>query len=217
MTIRILLADDHPIVLAGIRAIVERAPDIELVAEATSGAAALRLLREVAPDVLVLDLSLPDLNGIGLAKRALAERPDVKLLALTAHEDRARVHQALDAGICGYVLKRSAAELLVQAIRAVMVGGLYVDPAVSRHALDRSTDPSAGLRRAQRREGLSEREEAVLRLAATGFTSKEIAAQLDLSAKSVETYKARGSEKLGLQTRIDLMRYASNQGWLENL
>jgi DNA-binding NarL/FixJ family response regulator len=212
---RIVLADDHPIVLSGLRNLVRAEKDFELVGEASSGLAALRIIREERPDIAVLDISMPELNGIVLGRRLAAEMPALRILVLTLHEDRASLNQALEAGVQGYILKRSAAENLVQAIRAVMVGGLYIDPAIvgrvfaskrtsARQAANKGVSPA-----------LTERETEVLRLAALGFTNKEIALRLDVGVKSVETYKARGLEKLGLKTRAELVRYASGQGWLD--
>ena len=212
---RIVLADDHPIVLDGLRNLIRAEADFELVGEAASGLAALRVIRERQPDVAVLDISMPEINGIVLSRRLAAEAPQVSVLMLTLHEDRAYLNQALEAGVRGYVLKRSAVENLVQAIRAVLVGGLYVDPAISSRTQDgkRSSgkaDPQNG-----NAPALTERESAVLKMASLGFTNKEIASRLDVGVKSVETYKARGLEKLGLKTRAELVRYASTQGWLD--
>ena len=214
-TTRVVLADDHPVVLAGIKALLQAAPDIELVGEATTGAAALQLTIRTAPDVGVIDISMPGLNGIDLARRVAEECPDVKLLVLTVHEDRAYVQQLLQAGVRGYLLKRSAAEDLLRAIRAIAEGGVYLDPAVADKA---TVDPvrkssSAAPRRAE----LSQREADVLRLTALGFSNKEIAARIDVSVKTVETYKARAADKLGLRTRADIVRYGAAQGWLDDL
>lgn len=213
--IRIVLADDHPIVLDGLRNLIGAEADFALVGEAASGLAALKIIRERRPDVAVLDISMPELNGITLSRRLAGEMPDVRLLVLTLHEDRAYLNQALEAGVRGYVLKRSAVENLVQAIRAVMAGGCYVDPAIA----DRVVDGKRPGKRAAAKRGavpcLTERETEVLRMAALGFTNKEIAARLDVGIKSIETYKARGLDKLGLKTRAELVRYASGQGWLE--
>lgn len=213
---RVALADDHPVVLAGIKALLQSAPEIELVGEATSGAAALKLITEAAPDVGVIDISMPDLNGVDLARRLGEACPRVKLLALTVHEDRAYVQQLLQAGARGYLLKRSAAEDLIRAIRAVAAGGVYLDPAVADKALPASNARGTGSAGAGTLE-LSPREADVLRLTAQGFSNKEIAAQLDVSVKTVETYKARGAEKLGLGTRADIVRYGASQGWLDDL
>jgi DNA-binding NarL/FixJ family response regulator len=213
--IRIVLADDHPIVLDGLRNLVRAESDFELAGEAPSGLAALKVVREQRPDVAVLDISMPELNGIVLCRRLTGEFPQLRVLVLTLHEDRAYLKQALEAGARGYILKRSAVENLVQGIRTVMLGGTYVDPAIAgrlfdgkgiyaRPASSRSTAPA-----------LTERETEVLRMAALGFTNKEIACRLDVGVKSVETYKARGLDKLGLKTRAELVRYASVQGWLE--
>jgi DNA-binding NarL/FixJ family response regulator len=213
--IRIVLADDHPIVLDGLRNLIGAEADFELVGQAASGLAALKMIREKKPDVAVLDISMPELNGIVLSRRLAAEMPDLRVLVLTLHEDRAYLNQALEAGVRGYILKRSAVENLVQAIRAVMVGGLYVDPAIVGRVLEgqrASARPSAGKGAAP---ALTEREADVLKLAALGFTNKEIASRLDVGVKSIETYKARGLEKLGLKSRAELVRYASGQGWLE--
>ena len=139
---RIVLADDHPIVLDGLRGLIEAQPDLDLVGEATSGLAALRIIKEQNPDLAVIDISMPELNGISLGRRLAVELPSVKLLVLTLHEDRAYLKQALDAGIRGYILKRSAAENLVQAIRAVLIGDLYVDPAIAGRVFQSSPSMS---------------------------------------------------------------------------
>jgi len=158
---------------------------------------------------------MPEMNGIVLSRRLAGEMPALRVLVLTLHEDRAYLNQALEAGVRGYILKRSAVENLVQAIRAVMVGGLYVDPAIVGRVLDgqrASARPSGGKGTAP---ALTDREADVLKMVALGFTNKEIASRLDVGVKSVETYKARGLEKLGLKTRAELVRYASGQGWLD--
>jgi DNA-binding NarL/FixJ family response regulator len=212
---RIVLADDHPIVLDGLRNLIRAEDDFELVGEAASGLAALKVIREKLPDVAVLDISMPELNGILLSRRLAGELPALRILVLTLHEDRAYLNQALEAGVRGYVLKRSAVENLVQAIRAVMVGGVYVDPAIVGRVFDGKRASARQFASKGASPALTDREADVLRMAALGFTNKEIASRLDVGVKSVETYKARGLEKLGLRTRAELVRYASGQGWLE--
>ena len=213
--IRIVLADDHPIVLDGLRNLIRAEPDFALVGEAASGLSALKIVREQRPDVAVLDISMPELNGIVLSRRLNGEMPGLRLLVLTLHEDRAYLNQALEAGVRGYVLKRSAVENLVQAIRAVMVGGLYIDPAIVGRVFESKQVNKRLLARKGVAPALTEREADVLKMAALGFTNKEIASRLDVGVKSIETYKARGLEKLGLKTRAELVRYASGQGWLD--
>jgi DNA-binding NarL/FixJ family response regulator len=212
---RIVLADDHPIVLDGLRNLVSAEEDFQLVGEAASGLSALKLIRDKRPDVAVLDISMPELNGIVLSRRLAGEMPDLRLLVLTLHEDRAYLNQALEAGVRGYVLKRSAVENLVQAIRAVMVGGLYIDPAIVGRVFDGNRIHKKLAARKGVSPALTDREADVLKMAALGFTNKEIASRLDVGVKSVETYKARGLEKLGVKTRAELVRYASGQGWLD--
>jgi DNA-binding NarL/FixJ family response regulator len=212
---RIVLADDHPIVLDGLRNLLRAEDDFELVGEATSGLSALKLVREKRPDVAVLDISMPELNGIVLSRRLAGEMPDIRLLVLTLHEDRAYLNQALEAGVRGYVLKRSAVENLVQAVRAVMVGGLYIDPAIVGRVFDGNKVGKKHTARKGAAPALTDREAEVLKMASLGFTNKEIASRLDVGVKSVETYKARGLEKVGLKTRAELVRYASGQGWLD--
>jgi DNA-binding NarL/FixJ family response regulator len=215
-TTRIVLADDHPIVLSGLRSLIAAADDLELVAEARSGTEALKVIREKKPDVAVIDISMPELNGIVLSRRLAKEAASVKILILTLHEDRAYLRQAIDAGVCGYVLKRSAAEGLVRAIRAVVTGGLYVDPAIANRLFDSTSRQGTGPRSGGMPD-LTDREGDVLKLVALGYTNKEIARQLDVGVKSVETYKSRGVEKLGLKTRAEIVRYASAQGWLSDI
>jgi DNA-binding NarL/FixJ family response regulator len=211
---RVVLADDHPIVLDGLRALIKAQDDLELVGEATSGLTALRIIKEQKPDLAVIDISMPELNGIALGRRLADELPAVKLLVLTLHEDRAYLKQALDAGIRGYVLKRTAAENLAAAIRAVLSGGLYVDPAIAGRVFQQNARNSGRAGAESGGSALTDREAEVLKLVALGFTNKEIARRLDVGVKSVETYRARGSEKLDIKTRAELVRYAAAQGWL---
>ena len=211
---RIVLADDHPIVLAGLRNLIQPESDLEIVGEASNGLAALKVIRERQPDIAVVDLSMPELNGILLTRRLALEMPSVRVLALTLHEDRAFLKQAIDAGVRGYVLKRSAAESLVHAIRAVLACGLYVDPAIANSLFEVNPKRVSQHRSNAITLELTDRETKVLKCVALGFTNKEIANQLNVGVKSIETYKARGLQKLGFKSRVQLVRYASTQGWL---
>jgi DNA-binding NarL/FixJ family response regulator len=211
---RVVLADDHPITLAGLRMLIEADPDFEVVAAATSGPEALDAIVATKPDVAILDISLPQMNGIALARHLAKDCPAVGVIALTSHEDRGYLDQALDAGVRGYVLKKSTAASLSHAIRGVLVGGLYIDPAI---AGDRFAPPRRSKRRAAGPAPLTERETEVLKFVARGLTNKEIASRLDLSPKSVETYRARGTAKAGLKTRSDIVRFASLRGWFADV
>ncbi|MEH2529341.1 DNA-binding NarL/FixJ family response regulator [Bradyrhizobium sp. AZCC 1588] len=210
--IRIALVDDHPVVLAGIRALLQGVPEVELVGEANTGTTGLKAICECSPDIAVIDLSLPDISGLELARRLSKRCPAVKIIALTVHEDRAYIHPALEAGARGYLLKRSAGDELLRAIRAVNEGVIYLDPAIA----DKASTSAPELTSADNGDGgeLSRREEDVLKLVAQGFSNKQIAGELEVSVKSVETYKARASEKKGLHSRADIVRYGIRRGWL---
>lgn len=211
--IRVFLADDHGVVRESLRALLAAHSGIEVVGEAADGAGAVDGAAALKPDVVVMDVAMPGLNGAKATERLKKACPAVKVLALTAHEDRAYLRQLLDAGASGYVLKRAAAGDLVRAIRVVGAGGFYLDPALAAHVA-RGFVSAAAARGALAGTELSDREEEVVRLIAEGFGNKQIAARLTLSVKTVETYKARSLEKLGLRDRIDLVRYARQQGWL---
>jgi DNA-binding NarL/FixJ family response regulator len=211
--LRIVMADDHPIVLCGLKALVQGDPRLQIVGEARDGRSALRLALSLRPDVVVLDISMPEMNGAEVAKALLAEQPDCRILVLSVHEDRATLRQLLDLGVAGYLVKRSAADDLVRAIHAVAAGGTYLDPAIAGKIVGGSTQGSARLNGGPNVE-LSERETDVLRLIANGHSNKEISARLAISVKTIETYKARAMEKLGFKTRVDVVRYAAGKGWL---
>jgi DNA-binding NarL/FixJ family response regulator len=213
--IRVALADDHPVVLAGIGALLRSEADLNVVGEATTGEEALSLISQTRPDVAVVDISLPGLSGMELARRIGESCPEVKLLTLTVHEDRAYVQPMLQSGARGYLLKRSAAEDLLRAIRVVAEGGLYLDPAIAEKAIA-APAPNGGDANGASCE-LSPREEEVLRLAARGFSNKEVAARLEVSVKTVETYKSRGMDKLSLRSRAEIVSYGACHGWLDGL
>lgn len=212
--LRVLMVDDHPVVLAGLKALVAGDPRLQIVGEARDGRTALALAHALRPDIVVLDISLPELTGAMVASALHAELPECRVLVLTVHEDRAYLRQLLEAGAAGYLLKRSAAEELIRAIHVVAAGGVYLDPAIAGKAVGRSDAPPTGSTQISDAV-LSERETEVLRLVAGGHSNKEIATVLCISVKTVETYKARAMEKLGFRSRVDLVRYASGRGWLE--
>jgi DNA-binding NarL/FixJ family response regulator len=211
--LRVLMVDDHPIVLAGLRALVEAEPDFQVIGKAGDGRNALRLAKQLLPDIVVLDISMPEMNGIEVATALLAERPQCRVLVLTVHEDRAYLRQLVEAGVSGYLLKRSASDELIRALHAVASGGMYLDPAIAGKVVGRTFRGSLHPQPGQAAE-LSEREADVLRLVAGGHSNKEISARLNISVKTVETYKARAMDKLGYRSRVEVVRYAAEQGWL---
>ena len=211
--LRIMVADDHPVVLAGVKALIDAAGDMVVVGEALEGRSALKLATQLQPDVMVLDISMPGLSGPKIAEQLRQSSPRTRILMHSVHEDKGYLRQALELGAGGYILKRSSGDQLVRAIRSVAEGGLYIDPLIAGKLVGGSSqkhDVEIGSG-----AELSERESEVLKLTAAGYSHKEIAAQLQVSIKSVETYKARGMEKLGFETRVDLVRYASRKGWFD--
>jgi DNA-binding NarL/FixJ family response regulator len=210
----VFLADDHAVVLEGLKSLVNAQADMEVVGAAGDGEAACAQVPQLRPDVVVLDISMPGLSGARAAERLHQECPQVKVLALTIHEDKGYLRQLLEAGASGYVLKRAAAEELIRAIRTVAAGGVYLDPALAGKVVRGFVRKQPGNEVAEEAE-LSDREVAVVRLIASGYSNKEIAGQLAISVKTVETYKARSLEKLGLHSRADLVRHALQQGWLQ--
>jgi len=213
--LRVLMADDHPIVLAGMKALVAAESDLDIVGEARDGRTALQLAKDLRPDAAVLDIAMPGMNGLEVAQVLRAEAPEIRVIILTVHEDRAYLRQLLEVGVSAYLLKRSAAEELVRAIHAVAEGGLYLDPAIAGKVVGATTRsaPNSALNTPAE---LSERETEVLRLLAEGHTSKEISSRLAISVKTVETYKARAMDKLRFKSRVDVVRYAASRGWLRD-
>lgn len=209
--LRIFLADDHAVVREGVKSLINAQNGMMVVGEAEDGEAAVRQILECCPDVVVMDVSLPRLSGARATAAIREGCPQSKVLAFTMHEDRSYLLEVMGAGASGYVLKRAAAADLARAIRAVASGGTYLDPEMARKVMDRVLQaPGTGAPEAE----LSNREMEVLRLIAQGYSNKEVAAQLNLSVKTVETYKTRGMEKVGLDSRVDLVRYARDRNWL---
>lgn len=209
-TIRVALSDDHPIVLSGLRELINSEPDMQVVCESRNGLQARAAILEHKPDVAVIDISMPELNGIALTRQLAEEAPAVRTMLLTLHEDRSYLQQAFNAGARAYILKRSATECLISAIRSVATGGQYVDPAL--HTAVENTGVVSSAPRLD--VALSHREADVLKQTALGLSLKEIASHLAIGIKTVETHKSRAMDKLGLTSRVELMRYAALQGWL---
>lgn len=212
--LRIFLADDHAMVREGLKRLIESEPDLKVDGEAADGVEAVAGALRSRPDVVILDLSMPRMNGAEATRQLRASRPDLKVIALTVHEDRSYLHELLEAGASGYVLKRAAGEELIRAIRAVAAGGTYVDQRIVGNLITALIHPPGGSEVPI--DKLSERELTVLRLIASGYTNKEIAAQLNVSVKTIETYKARSMEKLGLRSRVDIVRIANEHGWFRH-
>jgi two-component system response regulator NreC len=214
--LRILLADDHAVVREGLKTLINAQPDMEVVGEASDGLGVWEQARDCRPDVVIMDISMPQLNGAAATAQIKQHDPDVKVLALSVHEDTGYLRQALEAGAAGYVLKRAAADTLIQAIRIVAEGGVYLDPLIAGKVASSLVGRPIVGGEAPAAE-LSEREADVIRLIAQGYSNKEIATQLGLSVKTVETYKARAMEKLKLDSRVAIVRYALQRGWLQEL
>jgi DNA-binding NarL/FixJ family response regulator len=211
--VRVLMADDHPAVLAGMKTLVASDPNLQLVGEAGDGPSALALARTLRPNVTVLDLSMPGMNGIEVTAALRTELPGCRVMILSVHEDAGYLRQSLASGAFGYVLKRSAADHLVPAIHAVAAGEAYVDPAIAGKlavAAEREAPPIVQRLPAR----LNEPESAVLHLVAAGHSNKQVALRLNLSLRSTEALRSRAMAKVGLRSRVELVRFARAQGWL---
>jgi two-component system, NarL family, response regulator NreC len=206
--IRVFLAEDHEMVRQGLRLLIDGQPDMEVVGEAGNGGTAVEHVSRLGPDVAVLDISMPEMNGLLAAREIRHQAPHTAIVALTRYSDAAYVHELLAAGATGYVLKQSASTELLHAIRSAARGEQHLDAAISNRR-ERGRDGAAAAT-----SSITEREREVLRLMARGHTNKEIAAALDVAVKTVEVHKANAMRKLGLAGRIDVMRYAHLQGWL---
>ncbi len=213
---RVLIADDHAILRAGLRLLLEAQPDMEIVGEANNGAEVLAQAETVQPDLILLDLTMPGLGGLEVLPLLRQRSPHSRVLILTMHDDEGYLHQALQAGAAGYVLKKAVDSELVNAIRAVTRGETYVHSAMTQKLLGNMLPEQPLLAAGENPwQTLSEREFDVLRLVALGYTNAKIAERLSLSVKTVETYRARGMEKLGLRTRAQLVRSALAHGLLD--
>lgn len=208
---RVFLIDDHGVLRHGLRLLIDSQPDMEVVGETDRGrGAAEAVIRAGGADVVVLDVSMPDTTGPSIAAELRDALPSTKIVTLTRHGEKAYVQQMLQNGANGYVLKQTAGDVLIAAIRTVLGGGTYLDPAVA----GKMFESIAAVRGAVSDE-LTSREREVLTMVAYGHTNKEIAATLGITVKTVETHKANGMQKLDITSRADLVRYALSQGWLE--
>ena len=211
MSIRILLADDHKITRQGLRSLLEKQPDLEVVAEAEEGRTAVDLVQELVPNVVIMDVSMPDLNGMEATRQIVAEFPNVKIIALSMHSDSLFVTEMLRSGASGYLLKDCAFEELERAIRTVMANKTYLSPGISGVVVD---DYLHRLSRADfsNSEVLSDREREVLQLVAEGKSTKKIALKLHISTKTVETHRRQVMNKLDIHTVAELTKYAIRKG-----
>jgi DNA-binding NarL/FixJ family response regulator len=214
--IRILLADDHTVVRQGLRRVLEEHPDWHVVAEASDGREAVRQAREHRPDIAILDVAMPLLNGIEATRQIVRHVPGVRVLVLSMHADETYVTQVLHAGAAGYLLKDSADVDLLRAVDAVVHGKSFFSPAIARLMLDDFVkDRSADHGAIDRYESLSEREREVFQLVAEGKANKEIATLLGISPSTVETHRARILEKLDVHSAVDIVLYAVRRGLIK--
>ena len=211
MSVRILLADDHGIIRQGLRSLLEKQPDIEVVAEAEDGRKALGLVRELVPDIAIMDITMPNLNGVDATRRIVGEFPEVKIIALSIHSNRRFVADMLKAGASGYILKECLFDELVQAIRTVVAGSIYLSPRITGVVVDDYVErllTTADLQPTV----LTEREHEVLQLLAEGKSMKQIALELYVSTKAIEANRRRIMEKLDIHSVAELTKYAVREG-----
>jgi len=210
--IKVLLAEDHVMVREGTREFVQREPDMEVVGEAGDGEEAVRLAKELKPDVVVMDIAMPKLNGVEATKQIKAAAPSIAVLILTAYDYDQYIFALLEAGAAGYLLKGVRVHELIDAIRAVYAGESVLHPVVARRVVDRLVAP--GRSEVEAIEPLSQREMEVLKLAATGISNKDIAQQLFLSPRTVQVHLGNIFSKLGVASRTEAVLYALRKGWL---
>jgi DNA-binding NarL/FixJ family response regulator len=210
--VRVFLADDHKIVREGLTLLINNEPDMEVVGEAESVRTTVALVERLRPDVVVMDISMPGMNGLKATERLAKLSPATSILTLTRHRDEGYVLPLLAAGTKGYVLKQSSSAELLRAIRAVAAGQIYLDPAVAGHAFVAASWRDT---KTAHETSLSRREEEVLRLIARGLLNKEVAARLNISIKTAEAHKANAMVKLGMTSRVDIVNFAVLNGWLE--
>ncbi len=208
MAIKVLIADDHAIVRAGLRALINAETDLVLVGEATGGVDAIEQVKSLVPDILVLDISMPDLDGIEVIKSLSKNGVNCKILVLTVHEDEALLREVLKLGASGYIIKHAAETELISAINAVFRGDLYIHPKMIRTLIEPEKRHSKKLN--VNHEPLTAREQEVLRLIVQGYTNKQVAEELNISTRTVEGHRANLTEKLGIRNRVDLLRYAKS-------
>jgi DNA-binding NarL/FixJ family response regulator len=213
MSIRILIADDHGLIRAGLRALLEDVPDMQVVGEAADGHAVLRLTAELQPDIVLMDISMPGLNGIEATRRLSEVSPQTRVLALTVHEEEGMLREMIRAGAFGYIIKRAIESELINAIQVISQGHMYVDPAMTS-ALFKDLSPHAASPQ-DVTEALTPREVDVLRLLARGYTNRQIAQELNISPRTVEGHRASLVSKLGFSGRVELMNYAEEHGLLD--
>ncbi|MDZ4669672.1 MAG: response regulator transcription factor [Phototrophicales bacterium] len=211
--IRIVLADDHTVLRSGLRLLLDNQPHLQVVAEASNGIQALSMTQQHQPDVLLLDINMPEADGLSIIPQVRQTSPQTKILILTMHEDGNYLQQAIQAGAVGYLLKKVADVELLMAIEAVMRNEIYVHSAMTQYLIKPPTAPATEIDPWQ---SLSEREFDVLKRVVLGYTNTEIAEELFLSQKTVETYRARGMEKLNITTRAQLVESALAHGHLES-
>lgn len=217
-TINLVLADDHAMVRAGTRQLLERQPDIKVVGEAADGLEAVQLVRDLEPDLVVMDVRMPKMSGVEATRRIKEEHPDVAVLVLTAHDDDEYVFALLQAGANGYLLKTAEMEELIKAIRTVMAGQSSLDPAVAGKVVAQFAsgrplpDLLAGVQ--DEYDGLTERELQILRLVGQGLTNKEIGKQLFISDRTVQAHLSNIFSKLGVGSRTEAVMHAVRKGWI---
>lgn len=212
--IRVILADDHAVVREGTRQLLEREPDIQVVGEATNGSEAVRMVEQLRPKVVVMDVRMPGMGGVEATKAIKSRFTDVEVLVMTAYEDDEFVFTLLEAGASGYLLKTAPVKELVKAIREVAEGQSALDPSIARKVLRQFTDGGPRKKQEEFYEALTEREQEVLRLLAEGKTNKEIAEVLVISDRTVQTHLSNIFSKMGVSTRTEAVLEAIRRGWL---
>ncbi len=213
--LRILIAEDHETVREGLKLIINQQDDMEVCGEAGDGQNCVKLALELDPDIVLMDVTMPDLNGLKATKKLKQSQPLIKIITLTRHSDDGYLQELLRAGASGYILKQSPSIELLRGIRAVARGGNYLDPAIAGRVMGNFTRRAAPAD-STLKQSLSDRENEILRQIAWGYSNKEIAAQMTISVKTVEAHKANAMRKLDMTSRIDIVRFAILQGWLED-